>query len=219
MDNTEKVEKDLIEVQRIINGCLVSLKCESILKEQGEWLLKVFEDEAFEKIGNDFKMQIGFTMFILKEGDGKLRVVAPDYKKDPFNDLNDNISLPLIIQLQQNDILKNLEIDGDLIAFDDKVMMLKEAKTASNIYLERSKEYGKGDSGWYIGVFDEKEGTVEAVRGGVETITACEILKFRPDLVKLLSLPKGYLVAIAHNEIQEIVDGNNRIAYKRMNQE
>lgn len=218
MDNNERVEKDLIEVQRIINGCIVSLKCESILVDQGEWLLKLFEDEAFEKIGNDFKMQVGFTMFILKEGNGKLRVVAPDYKKDPFNDINDNISLPLLLQLQQNDILKKLEIEGDLIAFDDKVMILKEAKTASNIYLERSKEYGKGDSGWYIGVFDEREGTVEAVRGGVEAITACHILKFRPDLIKLLSLPKGYLISIIHNEIQEIVDGDNRIVYKKMNQ-
>ena len=218
MENNN-IEKELIEIERNINGYTVVLKCESFLKDQGEWLLKLFEEEALELIKDDFKIQAGFTMFILKEKDGKLHVVAPDYRKNPFEDTNDNISLPLILQLQQNDILKKLEIEGDMIAFDDKVIILKDARDSENLYLERSKQYGKGDSGWYIGVIDESEGIPKAAKGELNAIPAFEILRFRPDLVKLLSLPKGYLVAIVNNEIQEIVDGDNRVAYKKMAQE
>lgn len=213
----KNVEKNIIELKKEINGKTVVIKCEEFFKEQGIWLLNMFDQEHKEVniIRDGFKIQAGFTMYLFKEVDGEIKVLAPDYSKNPMKDTTDNLSLSLILQLQQNSILKKLKIDGEQIAFDDKIVMLKEAKNSDNIYLERAKEYTKGDSGWYIGVIDNDKAKAPDDAEEYESIYAYEVLRFRPDFIQLLALPKGYLVAIIDNEIKEISDGENNVAYRK----
>lgn len=216
MEN-QNIEKNIIELKKEIDGKTVAIKCEEFFKEQGTWLLNMFEQEHKKSniIKDGFKIQAGCTMYLFKEIDDEIKVLAPDYSKDPMKDTTDNLSLSLILQLQQNSILKKIGIDGELIAFDDRIVILKEAKNSDNIYLERAKEYEKGNSGWYIGVIENDKAKAPDDAGQYESIYAYEVLRFRPDLIQLLALPKGYLVVIIDNEIKEISDGDNNVAYRK----
>ena len=187
----------LIELSKEISGKKVLIKCEEFLKDQGNWLLSVFEKEVADKICDDLKIQVGFTMFI-------------------FKDTTENISISLILQFQLNETVKKLDVSYEDIAFDDELLLLSKARNADNIYLERSKNYGKGQSGWYIGAVNMTEEIPKPEKGNVESIAVCDILKFRPDLLKLLALPKGYIITIIHNEIVEIMDGDSKIVYKKI---
>ena len=206
----------LIELSKEISGKKVLIKCEEFLKDQGNWLLSVFEKEVADKICDDLKIQVGFTMFIFKDKGDYYEVVIPDYSKDPFKDTTENISISLILQFQLNETVKKLDVSYEDIAFDDELLLLSKARNADNIYLERSKNYGKGQSGWYIGAVNMTEENPKPEKGNGESIAVCDILKFRPDLLKLLALPKGYIITIIHNEIVEIMDGDSKIVYKKI---
>lgn len=215
MDN--KINKDIIEITKDINGKIVAVKCEEFLVQQGEWLLNLFEEEQkkHDLIKDDSKIQVGFTIYTFKEENGKIKVLAPDYTKDPMKDTIENLSLSFIIHIQQNSILKKIDVQGEKIAFDDKIVILKEVRESSDIYLERAKEYEKGDSGWYIGVIENNRAKAPSYKDEYESIYAFEVLKFRPDFAQLLSLPKGYLIAIIDNEIKEITDGDDNVVYRK----
>lgn len=213
----EDNKSQIIELKKNISGKNVVLKCEDFLKSQGEWLLDLFEKEAANEIKDDFKIQVGFNMFIFKKQENYFKVIMPDYAKDPFKDTIDNISIALILQFQLNETVKKLDVNYEEIVFDDELRILSKARNADNIYIERAKEYNKGQSGWYIGAFEMAEDMPKSIAGQVESVPVCSILKFRPDLLKLLSLPKGYIVTIIHNEIVEIMDGNSQLVYKKMN--
>lgn len=207
---------NIIELKKEINNKNIIIKCEESLKDQGNWLLSVFEKEVADKICDDFKVQVGFTMYIFKDKGEFFEVIIPDYAKDPFKDTTDNISISLILQFQLNDTVKKLDVNYEDVAFDDELLLLTKARNSDNIYLERYKDYNKGQSGWYIGAINMTEDMPRPEKGDIEHIAVCDILKFRPDLLKLLALPKGYIITILHNEIVEIMDGDSKIVYKKL---
>ena len=207
---------NIIELKKEINNKNIIIKCEEFLKDQGNWLLSVFEKEVADKICDDFKVQVGFTMYIFKDKGEFFEVIIPDYAKDPFKDTTDNISISLILQFQLNDTVKKLDVNYEDVALDDELLLLTKARNSDNIYLERYKDYNKGQSGWYIGAINMTEDMPRPEKGDIEHIAVCDILKFRPDLLKLLSLPKGYIITILHNEIVEIMDGDSKIVYKKL---
>jgi hypothetical protein len=71
-----------------------------------------------------------------------------------------------------------------------KVVLAKDIASASRIYLERLDVAFGGDSGWYVGRADD---VTAAADGG---ITVSDLLTARPDLIDVLTLPKGFLVVI-----------------------
>lgn len=75
-----------------------------------------------------------------------------------------------------------------MILFQDKIVCTKGVLLLDNIYLERSKEYEKGDSGWYIGPVDESIATNE-----LEAYYAYQLLKIRPSIIKTIALPNDYM--------------------------
>jgi hypothetical protein len=80
-----------------------------------------------------------------------------------------------------------------------KVVIAKDIGGASRIYLERLEVAFPGDSGWYIGRADE--GAIKPEAGGALTVS--ELLAARPDLIDVLTLPRGFLA---------IMDGGGLLA-------
>lgn len=214
------MEENLIKMRKQIEDHLFTLECEGTLVNQGKWILDVIEEEYYKVniLEDNFKMQIGFiTLKFIKE-DNEVKIITPDLTKNPFNDYTYNISLFLILQLQQNDIIKKLQrITAENIAFDDKIKVYKDCKNKDNFFLIRDSYNTKNYSGWLIDSLND-DGT-RNYHSDEEFVDmyVYEVLKFRPDLVKLLSLPKGYRVAIINNEIKQIVTGDNQFAYLKSN--
>lgn len=214
------MKENLIKMRKQIEDHLFTLECEATLVEQGKWILDVIEEEYYKVdiLKENFSMQIGFITLKFEKEDNEVKIITPDLTKDPFNDYTYNISLFLILQLQQNDIIKKLKkITGEGIAFDDKIKVYKECMHKSNFFLIRDSFKTKNYSGWLIDSLNN-DGTRDYHKDEeFEDMYVYEVLRFRPDLVKLLSLPKGYRVAIIDNEIKQIVTGDNEFAYLKSN--
>lgn len=214
------MKENLIKMRKQIEDHLFTLECEATLVEQGKWILDVIEEEYYKVdiLKENFSMQIGFITLKFEKEDNEVKIITPDLTKDPFNDYTYNISLFLILQLQQNDIIKKLKkITGEGIAFDDKIKVYKECKDKNNFFLIRDSFKTKNYSGWLIDSLNN-DGTRDYHKDEeFEDMYVYEVLRFRPDLVKLLSLPKGYRVAIIDNEIKQIITGDNEFAYLKSN--
>ena len=194
----------MIRVTQNINGKLFIVTVESYLKEQAEGLLNIISKTEFNKFKDNFTIQIGFTIFILKEVEEGFIILSPDYSKNPLTNITEDLTTALCIQLEQVTFLKKLNLVGETISFQDKVICAKGVLEVDNIYLERSGECEKGDSGWYIGPVDESKENEE-----LEAYYAYEIIRKRPSITKVLALPSKYMAVFNKDRLEAVLDEND----------
>ncbi|MDZ5610869.1 hypothetical protein U2I54_28985, partial [Bacillus pseudomycoides] len=119
-------------------------------------------------------------------------------------DMTDDLTISLWILLTQVSFVKSLAIEGELLRFCDKIVAAKNVLELDDIYLERTKDCENDDSGWYIGPVNDEHDTEE-----YEAFYAYELLKLKPSLIQVLTLPSGYLVIFEKDEMKAVVDENN----------
>lgn len=194
----------MINIERNIGGKLFRVNSEEYLREQAEALLEIIGNIESSKLKDRFKVQVGWSIFTIVEDSAGFNIVAPDYSRNPFCESTDDLTISLWIQLEQGTLLNKLKLDGEMISFQDKIVCAKGVLSLDNIYLERSKEYEKGDSGWYIGPVDESIATDE-----LESYYAYQLLKIRPAIIKTLVLPNGYMAVLDKDELKAVLDEND----------
>lgn len=177
-------------------------KCEDYLSAQADWLLDLFDkiekkNKENEALKDNSRIQVGWTIFTISEQKDGVHILAPDYNGNPFKDMTDDLTISLWVQLEQNYFLKRVQLEGE----KDKVIVAKGTIELDNLYLERAKNYEKGDSGWYIGPVDESINTDE-----LEAYYLYQLLKIRPALIQVLALPKGYIVVFIKDSIEAVLD-------------
>ena len=200
----------MISIKRNINGKVFKVNSEEYLREQAETLIEIIGNIEASKLKDKFKVQVGLSIFTIRQCSEGFRILAPDYSTNPFSESTDDLTIPLWIQLEQGTFLNKLKLDGEMISFKDKIVCAKGALSIDKIYLERSKEHEKGDSGWYIGLVDESIATDE-----LEAYYAYQLLNIRPSIIKMLALPSGYMAVIEKNEVKAIIDENDTDILKR----
>ncbi|MBB6716534.1 immunity protein Imm33 domain-containing protein [Clostridium gasigenes] len=202
----------MMKVVKNINEKLFIVNVESYLKEQAETLLEIISKIESSKFKNDFRIQIGWTIFTLLEVDEGFIILAPDYSKNPLTDNTDDLTIALWIQLEQGTLLNKLKLIGELISFRDKIICTKGVLKEDNIYLERNGECEKGDSGWYIGPVDEANSN-----GELEAYYAYQIIKIRPSIIQTLVLPSGYMAVFNKDKLEAVLDENDIDILKKYN--
>lgn len=192
----------MVEVRREIKGKKFSLKVEEVYRDLAGSLLDLLDEIDEKKLVNNKKIQVGWSIYTLIENEDTICLTAPDYEKNPFEDITEDMTYSLVILDIQTQTLKKCEVEGMLISFQDKIFISKGVLDKENIYLERTLEYGNGFSGWYIGELhgNEKE---------LEIIYAYELLKLRPSLIQVLVLPLGYMAVFENNEVEAIINEEN----------
>jgi hypothetical protein len=114
------------------------------------------------------------------------------------------------IQIQQNEVLRKAKIQGEAVSFQDTILIHKEALKSDSICLERLDVTQSGDSGWYIGTIDDVYDTLKT-ENDFKRIYVYELVHYRPELMKFLSLPTGCLVIFENNEITVLDTENERL--------
>lgn len=202
----------MISIKRNIDGKVFKVNSEEYLREQAEALLEMIGNIEASKLKDKFKVQVGWNIFTIVVDDEGFKILAPNYSTNPFIESTDDLTIPLWIQLEQGILLNKLKLDGEMISFEDKIICAKGVLLIDNIYLERSKEHEKGDSGWYIGPVDESISTDE-----LEAYYAYQLLKLRPSIIKMLALPSGYMAVIEKDEVKAVLDENDIDVLKKYN--
>ena len=101
-------------------------------------------------------------------------------------------------------LLNKVGVIGELVSCFDKIICSKGVLNLDDIYLERTKGYEKGESGWFIGSLDENDKEEE-----LEVFYIYEIIKLRPSIMQILSLPSGYMAVFNKENLVAIVDDDD----------
>lgn len=190
-----------------INGISYRISMEEVLYSQAKTLFHAIETIPYEKIRDGFKIEIGFSVFILvKNFDDEYTIVTPDYTKNPFVDTTDDLTVSLGIQFEQINILKSYNIVGEGIRYDDKLAVAKNALNKEYIYLQRFSDLG--ESGWCVNEITlDKSGKFSCKTADeYESYYAYQLLNIRPSLVKILLLPYDYIVILRNDDVLEILN-------------
>ena len=125
---------------------------EKDLHLQIETLFKILKSVDESKLINGFSFEVGWTIYFLHEtSENHFEILAPDFIKNPFEDMTKDLTLALWVQLEQVHLLRRLDINGKSTKFSDKIILSKNVLKQEKIYLQRQADVEKGDSGWYIG--------------------------------------------------------------------
>ncbi|MBC1800338.1 immunity protein Imm33 domain-containing protein [Listeria booriae] len=187
-----------------INDKNIIIEAEKELKPQAELLFQVLSNIDSDKLIDGYAIQVGWTVYFLREIEAIYQLTAPNFSTNPFEDETTDLTVALWIQLQQSHFLRKVNVDGETIKFSDKVVVAKNILQKSDIYLQRSDGQEKGDSGWYIGAVNEVDDTDE-----LEAFYAYQLLKIRPELIKVLALPFEYMVVFNNDEIKAVLDAED----------
>lgn len=156
-------------------------------------LLSKVEDKLVDR----FSIQIGWSVYSLYKYEDYYQIITQDYTKNPLKDTTEDLTIALWVQLEQSHCLRRLNTEGQLIKFNDKIVIAKNVLQQEEFYLQRSSGCDEGDSGWYIGPINEE------VSGELE---AYELLKSKPTIIQVLALPYNYLVVFEKGKIKAILN-------------
>jgi len=179
-------------------------QAEKIFAVQVEGLFHFLTEVENDRLIDGFSIQVGWSIYFLDKREDGYHIIIHDYTKNPFEDMTDDLTISLWILLTQVSFLKPLTIEGELLRFCDKIVAAKNVLELDNIYLERTKGCEKGDSGWYIGPVNDEHNAEE-----YEALYAYELLKLRPSLIRVLTLPFEYLVIFEKDELKAVVNERN----------
>lgn len=195
----------------------LTFKCSEAMHLQIESLAE-FVKTLVAKKGSDVlrdgnRIQVGWSMLTVKErGPGAFVLLEPDFSDDPFHGVRDNLACTLSVQTEQDDFTSRIGVSPIVTSFQDKVIYSKSCIREQRIYLERRRPRPT-DSGWFIG-----SDHVGAPHGQCEELATCyayELLRLRPEVMKVLQLPPGYLVVFDGSEIEAVLAADDETVFSR----
>ena len=201
----------IITIKREINGKTFIGSCKEEYLEILNSFLEIIKDININEIKNDYKIQFGFSMYSLFEENNCFHIMAPAYFNSPLVNKTKDLSLSFQILQVQVQFLKFLDLGGENIFFQDKIVFSEGILDKKDFYMERS-ESPKGDTGWFIGFLEKNNEDLKA-------ILAYELLELKPDIIMALGLPSGYLVVFKNNKIDAILDSSDKYIYRNKDSE
>ncbi len=192
-----------------IHGIIFNIIVEESLYPQAQSLFQVISAIPPEKLRNGFKIEIGFSVFILVENTDGYSIVVPDYTKNPFSETTNDLTIALWIQLEQTDLLRLYNISGESVRFDDKIAVAKNVLQENLISLQRFSDLG--ESGWCVNGIEQNENgkASNMIANEYESYYTYQLLNVRPELIKILALPYDYIVVFEGDTIVEILNEQN----------
>jgi len=197
------------EFEKTIMGKNIIVTAEKELEPQIESLFVILEQVDRNNLIHGFSIQVGWSVYYLHEREtGNFILTSPDYSRNPFEDITEDLTLALWVQLEQGHFLRKINVDGLSIKFSDKIILCKGVLELEKIYLQRNGNVEKGDSGWYIGPVEE-DNTTE-----LYALYAYQLLKIKPEIIQVLALPNEYMVVFEGNKVKAVLNENDLDVFK-----
>lgn len=192
------------EYTKEINGRTFTAKAEEKLHFLLEPLFAAIESIPAEKIKNGFRIQAAFSVYTLEETENGFNILVFDYKN--ALKLTDDLSAALLVQYEQVMLLRMCGAAGENIRYDDVVLVTKGALEKNDISMQRFSDLG--GSGWCVNeiAFDDEGRAYIPDEQEYESMYAYQLILLRPELVKMLLLPFGYMVVFSGSDVAEILN-------------
>ena len=160
-----------------------------------------------------FVLGFGWSFFYTserkdKDGNTFYVVETNDYKKNPFKDRTDDVTLALMAQNMQVEAVGMSQVKPEVTTFRDTILVLKEAMNAEDVYMNRTEPSKNGDSGWYFGLLNDPNEENHKPEDYLK-LHSFELFKFRSEALRILQLPVGTVAVFHDNDMTALVDGND----------
>ena len=160
-----------------------------------------------------FVLGFGWSFFYTserkdKDGNAFYVVETNDYKKNPFKDRTDDVTLALMAQNMQVEAVGMSQVKPEVTTFRDTILVLKEAMNATDVYMNRTEPSKNGDSGWYFGLLNDPNEENHKPEDYLK-LHSFELFKFRSEALRVLQLPVGTVAVFHDNDMTALVDGND----------
>ena len=160
-----------------------------------------------------FVLGFGWSFFYTserkdKDGNTFYVVETNDYKKNPFKDRTDDVTLALMAQNMQVEAVGMSQVKPEVTTFRDTILVLKEAMNATDVYMNRTEPSKNGDSGWYFGLLNDPNEENHKPEDYLK-LYSFELFKFRSEALRVLQLPVGTVAVFHDNDMTALVDGND----------
>lgn len=195
--------------EKVVMDKTMIAAAEKELEPQMKNLFTILEQVDSNKLIDGFSFQVGWSVYYLNEKEPENFILTtPDYSKNPFEDITEDLTLALWVQLEQSHFLRKLSVEGLPIKLSDKIILTKGVLELEKIYLQRTGDVEKGDSGWYIGPVEDHHTTE------LYALYAYELLNIKPEIIQVLALPNDYMVVFDGNEIKAVLNENDEDIFK-----
>jgi hypothetical protein len=186
-----------------VGGQTLVARCDDAFAQQAESVIALFKrlHEEGRVLRDGFRVRFGWSLLTLRGHGSQLIVCEPDFSSDPLTNVREDITVTLSVLVQQSSVLNRLGVEGEDASFRYKLVISKGVLNIPHIYLERKESTTEDDSGWYIGPVEDPE-----EEPGYESLYVYQLLDSRPQLLQVLTLPRGYLAVFNGVEIEAILN-------------
>jgi len=192
-----------------VHGCIVVLRIAEELARYVSIPIGMLQGQPAEAIRDGFQARIGWGPFRLREADGgELRVETPDYAA-LGGAWTDDLTLAVSMLVRQWTLHRLIGVDEDPPLFLDRFVLEEGADAADEVVFSRGEPSEPGDSGWFLGLSTAGE------RRPLTTRPIADLLALRPRLTGFIALPPGHLVSFRGDEVQALVDPDDRDVWPR----
>ncbi|MBI3828086.1 MAG: hypothetical protein HY291_01125 [Planctomycetes bacterium] len=194
-----------------------SVKFREELLPLAEALLQLVVSHAYEQpeYPADFKLPFGWAPLTLR-GRGKERAICiPDFSRNPFDDVQEDVSIALSVAAGQDDVVKRAGVKKPMpCLFTDEVVLGHGCLAGKLIEMERKDFPARGFSGWHIMPGDPADLKRIEEKKKIERTPTYRILGRRDILLSLLSLPVGYTARVNDYGIAAVYNANRESVWK-----
>jgi len=179
-------------------------------------VLNEFEKLALSGIALEpgTEMRFGWTILHLIEEDQRLLVAEPDFASWPQENWSRTIDTSLEVLGAQVRLLRHLDVDGEDVFFDQFVIAAPGALSQPKIFLRRESSISAEDSGWLLGSVEDPEAL--AGEADLERIAIASLVRRRPAVLQVLTLPPGFIAVFAGTVIEQVFDAAGRELLRRV---
>jgi hypothetical protein len=158
-------------------------------------------------------VRFGWSRLLLEGDNNTLTVCEPDFDGDPFSRVVPEIDRTLRVVSEQAGVCRLAGAVGADVSFDQTIVIGSGQITAPKIYLDRRQPEVADFSGWYLGSSEENAAVPND--DPLEPIYLFELLKFRPAVLKVLTLPVNYMATFSGDDIELIFDSSGTAVWSR----
>lgn len=196
---------------RRLLGTTITLRCDREADPVAEWLLdRILPGVPAAEVAPGKRLEMGWTVLFFVPTEAGLALWEPDFDTDP-NRLRADTTRSLVTLAEQTDVVRRVGAQPVKTRFDDQVLAVRGFEGHRELLLQRAEPQASV-SGWSITPLEMEPPDDPAAW---MSFVSCGLVRLRPSILPVLTLPPGYLVVFDGDTIKGIADPDNNEVWAR----
>jgi len=207
----QPLEPGLKTLLRRAGTVLLVARCAEAYEVQAEYLLRqlALQQEEGAVLEPGYRLPLGWATLGLRAKGEERIVCAPDFSRNPFDDLQDDLTVALRVFVNQQETARRASLKKPMpVLYTDEVVLAQGCLTHRLIVMERRDFPSRGFTGWHILPGDPADLRRVEEKKKWERTPSYRILGRREVLLDLLNLPVGFSARIEDDNVISVLNAH-----------